>query len=112
LRGCDGDEGHRKDGGADEVAKVQGHRDSISTGFTQGGCRDLDDPESQRDLGDFADPSVLVNIHEARPPCLAVIAGDGAVGCGLPGPSRILDGMDNRRQIAPRSFRHFMGELG
>src|ERR1700730_3247873 len=53
--GADGNDKDRgEDRGADQIAKVQGHRDSISTGFAQRRCQYLDDPEPERDGWNFA----------------------------------------------------------
>jgi hypothetical protein len=61
-----------EDGGAEQVAEMQGHREGIAAGLAQGGGGDLDDPEAQGDLGDFAGGGWPVGIHAKRSPSAAV----------------------------------------
>lgn len=54
LRGDGNSEDDREDRGADEIAEIHRHRDGIAAGFTERRGENLDDPEAERDGGDFS----------------------------------------------------------
>jgi hypothetical protein len=59
------DQGREKNRTSDQVSLVDhdigfepGHGDHITAGFAKGGGKDLDEPEAERDFGDFGGVAV------------------------------------------------------
>jgi len=48
------DEKRQEDARADRVTEIERHRHGVAAGLAERRRRDLDDPEDQGDLGDFA----------------------------------------------------------
>src|SRR6516164_1685817 len=48
------DEQREEYGSTDEIAPVQRHRDAVTACLAERRCRNLDNPESKRDFGNFA----------------------------------------------------------
>jgi len=58
------DEQRQEKRGAEEVAPIQRHGDGVAAGLAERRRRDLDDPEHQRDFGNFTRSS-FDDIHQA-----------------------------------------------
>ena len=59
------DQHRKKDGRTRQIAKVHRHGRGVAAGFPEGRGEDLDEPEAERDLGDFAGV-VLHGVRHSR----------------------------------------------
>ena len=94
--GADGDDKNSgEDHGADQIAKVQRHRDGVSAGLAQGRCEYLDDSEPERDRWNFALGTFGNPIHEVFPS--GQLAAFRTAGGGVTGTRGIDDDGQDRR---------------
>jgi hypothetical protein len=73
LRGDGGGENRCKDRRPDQIAEIHRHRHGVAAGLAESRRKDLDDPETQRDLWNLAglfagDQLIVILIHAVSLP--------------------------------------------